>query len=370
MDMNTNKQVATGRQYLIPILAVALFTTLLSCSRKGLQQQPGGIPTQTMIDIYKQVQTPYKYGIVLKPDSSNVWYDSPTVFRDNDKWYMTYIAFDGTGYDTWLAESADLLHWTRKGRIMTKDKDTTIWDNAQRAGYVSLVNMKFGGDYTVSQFDSSYWASYIGGASAGYEKGALSIGLARFRQLTDTVEWNRLPKPVLTPYSAKARSFENKALYKSSIVYDSLKTTGFPYLMFYNGEAASGAGESITMAGSHDMLSWNRLGQHPLISHKKGIFGDAQVVRLDNMYVMFYFCYTSHPGTFDFFACSRDLYHWTEWTGTPLIASSEPYDRSFAHKPWVVKYNGVVYHFYDAIGASGRVIAVATSEDMGKSPLN
>jgi len=36
----------------------------------------------------------------------------------------------------------------------------------------------------------------------------------------------------------------------------------------------------------------------------------------------------------------------------------------YAHKPWVVKHNGVVYHYNCAVGNQGRVIALATSKDM------
>ncbi len=45
--------------------------------------------------------------------------DSPTIFRKNDTWYMTYIVFDGQGYETWLAESDDLLHWGPKGKLLS-----------------------------------------------------------------------------------------------------------------------------------------------------------------------------------------------------------------------------------------------------------
>jgi hypothetical protein len=43
----------------------------------------------------------------------------------------------------------------------------------------------------------------------------------------------------------------------------------------------------------------------------------------------------------------------------------------FAHKSFVVKHNGVVYHFYCAVNkAEQRGIAVATSKDLGKSEMN
>ena len=65
------------------------------------------------------------------------------------------------------------------------------------------------------------------------------------------------------------------------------------------------------------------------------------------------------------------MIHWTEWTGDNLIHSSEPYDDMFAHKSFVVKWKGVIYHFYCAVNkADQRGIAVATSKDMGKSTVN
>ena len=69
-------------------------------------------------------------------------------------------------------------------------------------------------------------------------------------------------------------------------------------------------------------------------------------------------------GAFDTFACFYDLKHWTKWEGKLLIEPSEPYDATYAHKPWVIKHNGVVYHFYCAVGNKGRGIALATSTKM------
>jgi hypothetical protein len=55
------------------------------------------------------------------------------------------------------------------------------------------------------------------------------------------------------------------------------------------------------------------------------------------------------------------LVHWTDWTGKNLVEPSEPYDEQFAHKPFVINWKGTVYHFYNAVGKNGRVIALATS---------
>ncbi|MGE4587325.1 MAG: hypothetical protein AB7D05_08290 [Mangrovibacterium sp.] len=71
------------------------------------------------------------------------------------------------------------------------------------------------------------------------------------------------------------------------------------------------------------------------------------------------------------FACSYDLVHWTEWNGPHLIEPSEKYDALFAHKSCVIKHDGIVYHFYNAVDKLGnRGIALATSKDIGKSGIS
>jgi hypothetical protein len=80
---------------------------------------------------------------------------------------------------------------------------------------------------------------------------------------------------------------------------------------------------------------------------------------------MFYFGAFWKPGAFDTFAASRDLIHWTKWDGPDLISASETWDQQFAHKPWLLKHRGVVYHFYCAVDKAGnREIALATSIDL------
>ena len=39
-------------------------------------------------------------------------------------------------------------------------------------------------------------------------------------------------------------------------------------------------------------------------------------------------------------------------------------NKEYAHKPWIVRDRGVVYHFCCATGSEGRVIALATSKDL------
>ncbi len=329
-------------------------------SEKSVQNKDA--PTQEVLEkIYQEIKTPYKYGVVFKHPDSTKMIDSPTIFRHGGAWYMTYIVYDGQGYETWLAKSDNLLKWETKGKLMSFTTDT--WDANQKAGYMALVDINWGGSYRVNKFEGSYWMSYLGGASSGYEKGMLGVGMAKSDSLTEVQEWDRLSTPILLPDDKDVRWFENSKIYKSSIILDSARHTGHPFIMYYNAKG-EGDFESIGMAVSDDMSSWKRYGNEPIITRRKGICGDAQIVKINDLYVMFYFGAFWKEGAFERFACSYDLVHWTDWAGEDLISPSEDYDTRYAHKPWVIKWEGMVYHFYNAVGSEGRVIALATSRDL------
>ena len=320
------------------------------------------VSKKIMEQVYNEIKTPYKYGIVFKHPDSTKLMDSPTIFKKNGLWYMTYIVFDGKGYETWIAQSKDLLHWTSIGKILSFSKGT--WDANQKAGYMSLVAINWGGRYTVEKYKNKFWMSYLGGNTIGYEASVLGVGMASNTRLTKPVEWQTFSTPILQPKDAATRWFENKTIYKSTVIRDKQKLTSHPFVMYYNAKGDTAKYESIGMAVSDDMVSWKRYGASPVITKYKGICGDAQIVKMNKLYVMFYFGAFWKPGAFERFACSYDLVNWTDWEGEDLIKSTTDYDETYAHKPWVIKWKGVVYHFYNAVGKSGRVIALATSKDL------
>lgn len=320
------------------------------------------VPAEEMERIFNEVKTPYKYGVILEHPDTTKMLDCPTVFRENQTWYMTYIVFDGQGYETWLSESNDLIHWTSIGKVLSFTEDT--WDANQKAGYPSLIDIEWGGDYEIAKYDKQYWMTYLGGNTAGYEKGTLKVGLASSFSLYEDAVWETKDAPILSPEDEEVRWFENRTIYKSLVIRDKRKHTGYPFVMYYNAKGDTANYESIGMAVSDDMESWKRYGQNPVITRGKGICGDAQIAKIGDVFVMLYFGAFWKPGAFDRFACSYNLIDWTDWEGEDLIAPSEDYDSTYAHKPWVVKWKGVVYHYYCAVGNRGRVIALATSEDL------
>jgi predicted GH43/DUF377 family glycosyl hydrolase len=325
------------------------------------------VDANAMQRIYDEVKTPFKYGVVLKGDGTNEFVDCPSIFHSGGHWYMMYVAITNkVGYQTFLARSDDLLHWEKLGKILSFSE--TGWDAWQADGGIALPDFNWEGTHELQKYDGKYWLSYIGGARQGYETDPLSIGLAWTPNPTQAVEWTRLKEnPVLSHDQPDVREFEKKTLYKSCIIRDQSGSLGFPFVMFYNAKVKNGY-ERIGMAVSGDMVHWQRYGTNPVVANGEakmnGISGDPQIVKIGDLWVMFYFGAGWQPKAFDTFACSCDLAHWTKWTGAHLVEPGESFDKTYAHKPWVLKHDGVVYHFYCAVGGEGRVIALATSRDL------
>ena len=353
------------------------------------------ISKNVMQKIYDEVKTPYKYGMVVAPEDNYHQIDCPMVYREGGKWYMTYVVYngkdgtDGRGYETWLATSDDLLQWKTLGRLLCyADKG---WDMNQRAGYPALIDWTWNGSYEMAKYKGRHWMSYFGGEGTGYEaiRKPLNMGMAFTKgDITQAHPWETSPSPVLSINDKSAQWWEKLTHYKSTVYWDKNKTLGKPFVMFYNAGGINPANqlkaERIGIALSGNMTSWRRLPLrtakrktgNPVFFHEAPgiITGDAQIVKFPHYYVMFYFsAYNPERkyNAYNTFAVSRDLVNWQDWEGADLVYPSKPYDDMFAHKSYVLKHQGVVYHFYCAVNHAGqRGIAVATSVPMGRSQVS
>lgn len=353
------------------------------------------ISKNVMQKIYDEVKTPYKYGMVVAPKDNYHQIDCPMVYHEGNRWFMTYVVYngkdgtDGRGYETWLATSDDLLQWKTLGRLLCyADKG---WDMNQRAGYPALIDWTWNGSYEMAKYKGRHWMSYFGGEGTGYEAihKPLNMGMAFTKgDITQAHPWETSPSPVLSINDKSAQWWEKLTHYKSTVYWDKNKTLGKPFVMFYNAGGINPANqlkaERIGIALSSNMTSWRRLPLrtakrktgNPVFFHEAPgiITGDAQIVKFPHYYVMFYFsAYNPERkyNAYNTFAVSRDLVNWQDWEGADLVYPSKPYDDMFAHKSYVLKHQGVVYHFYCAVNHAGqRGIAVATSVPMGRSQVS
>ena len=377
----------TKKRLLLTILSLCMMHCAL-CIEKDVMQR-----------IFQEVRTPYKYGMVVAPADNYHKIDCPTVFRVGDKWLMTYVVYngkdglDGRGYETWLATSDDLLHWKTEGRLLSYPADTTRWDANQRGGFPALIDWTWDGSYELGEYKGKHWMTYIGGHGTGYEavREPLNIGLAWTEDdIAKAHEWQSDNKPLLSINDKDAQWWEKLVQYKST-VYEVKNEKGkvnnllppeirkYRFIMFYNAGGVNPANElkaeRIGIALSNDLKKWKRYHGNPVFANEVGgiITGDAQIAKIGDLYVMFYFkAYdpSRKYNAFNTFAVSRDLLHWQRWEGEDLIWPSKPYDEMFAHKSYVIKHDGVVYHFYCAVNNDQqRGIAVATSIPMGRSTV-
>ena len=335
---------------------------------------PETVSTRVMRQVDRRVQTPYKYGIIIHPGKGQL-VDCPCVYRFGHEWYMLYVQFKNQGYETQLAQSNNLLQWKRRGTVLPFQPHG--WDQWQDDGAIALSDTRWGGSYQPEKFDGRYWMSYLGGNQKGYEPPPLSIGMAWTRNPGAARTWHPIVgNPVLATTGPGVRPFEKETLYKSQVIRVSPRILGYPFVMYYNASQKGPHLERIGMAVSRNMTHWIRFGTGPVITNHRGISGDPQIVRMGKLWVMFYFgafwtptdYHPPHPRAFmnqafGTFACSYDLVHWTKWSGRPILQPSVPWDQTYAHKPWMIYHNGVVYQFYCAVGNEGRCIAVATSKD-------
>ena len=94
------------------MVATVGLVAFVTCARAQVEPVTNAVPLDaaTMQRIYDEVKTPFKYGVVLRGDSTNQLVDCPNIFRADNKWFMMYVAITGkTGYETFLAESDDLV---------------------------------------------------------------------------------------------------------------------------------------------------------------------------------------------------------------------------------------------------------------------
>lgn len=354
-----------------------IFAVLLLLMLQNIASGQTTVSPNEMKKIYEEVKTPNKYGLVMTGLEKGKSADCPTIFRSDERWYMYYFVFDGRGYETWMAVSDNLLAWQTLGRVLSFSKSSD-WDANQKGGCIALADTRWGGSYAFRPYNGKYWMSYLGGNEKGYEKGNLSIGIAHTeRNPIVAHEWERLDQPVLASKDSTASWWDSYKLHKNSIIEDRNRLTGYRFVMYYNAKGDQTKGdrvERIGMAASNDMTHWKRLGTDPVLDHQKGFTGDAYLQKINNIWVMFYFgaFWNKDPKikAWNSFACSKDLVNWTDWQGEPLLETSAPFDFKFVHKPCVIKWNGVVYHFYCSIDKNNnRGIALATSKDLGTSTL-
>ena len=323
--------------------------------------------------------TPYKYGRpVLTGSGVKGSYDEravdcPTVFSHNGRFYLMHVGYDGKGYQTGLAVSDDLIHWQKKGVILPRTGSDS-WDGVGKAATTVLMDNDLYSGNRIKKWNGKYWLMYHSYPGTGYESGAAEFGLA-WTEDEELMDWHCLKEPVFS--WRNGAPWERGGLYKLSLF---CKTDG-KFMLFYNAKDVTKGNwtEQIGAACSDDLIHWQRISDKPVLPVTKGAWdsrfaSDPQVMfdSAKKQYVMFYFG-LGNLSACDGVAVSSDLIHWVKFPAPILtIGGRGTIDEKYAHKPYVIFHEGVLYHFYCAcryhqdgdithFGDEFRCISVATS---------
>ncbi len=295
--------------------------------------------------------------------------DVPTVFQlpNDEKWYMTFIGFDGKGYQSFVAESDDLIHWTNMRLAMGYGPKGSFDHGGVVLGAFLYDDYGVQSPRILKKFKGKYISLY--GAyprQGGYE---LRPGYEGVASSEDGFTWQRAKaEPILSVHQPDCSLWEKDCIYQPWL----LKHKG-KYYNFYN--AARGSIEQTGLALSDDIFKWNRYRHNPVIpngpkgSYNEAFSSDAKVFRDKDHWVMFFFG-VGRGGAHIMTAFSRDLYHWTV-DPDPIYKSGENpsgLDEKYAHKISLVwnPGNETYYMFYNAVGSLGRGVGLITSKPLTK----
>lgn len=314
-------------------------------------------------------RTPYKYdrlvlaGSGVKGTFDEKLVDCPFVFSHEGKFHMTYVGWDGGGYQTGLAVSDDLLQWTRKGIILGRDpNDAYTRYNIASASILRENDMLSPG--RLLKVDGRYVCAWHAYPSAGYEEGPAVIGLAFSK---DLMHWERTP-PILFPQDGAP--WEKGGLYKPYLIKE-----GGTYYLFYNAKTKGKPWvEQTGLATSTDLKTWKRHPGSPLISNGEPgkswdsrFASDPVVMRHGKQWAMFYFGLASDGKARDLLALGDSLTSFKKVDEILVdVGPRGSIDDKFAHKPSIIHHDDALYHFYCATGGDWpndvRGIAVARSK--------
>ena len=291
--------------------------------------------------------------------------DVPTVYQlpDDKKWYMTFIGFDGKGYQSFVAESDDLVHWTNMRLAMGFGPEGSFDYGGAVLGAFLYCDYDIKARRELKKHEGKYFSLY--GAyprQGGYE---LRPGYEGVASSEDGLTWRRARnEPILSVHQPDCGKWEKDCIYQPWLVEHKGR-----YFNFYN--AANGGTEQMGLALSTDILHWKRYDGNPVVpngpkgSYNEKFCSDGKVFRDADHWVAFFFG-VGRGGAHVMAAFSRDLYHWTVDPEPLYKRGDNPsgLDKQHAHKISLVwnPRNETYYMFYNAVGDKGRGIGLITSK--------
>lgn len=297
--------------------------------------------------------------------------DVPCVYQlpgQPDKWYMSFIAFNGQGYNSFVAESTDLIHWHQRRLAMGFGRPGEFDHGGCVIGAFLYDSYDIRAPRVLRRREGRFWTLYgCYPRQGGYE---LRPGYEGVATSDDGLVWRRAKdQPILSVSDADCGAWERSCIYQPWLVAHKGK-----FYDFYN--AAQGGVEQTGLALSTDLLNWKRYPGSPVIrvrakGYDEQFASDPKVFRDGDHWVMFYFG-VGRGGAHVMAAFSRDLLHWTAHPEPLYKAGGHPggLDKIYAHKVSLAyrPQDETFYVYYCAVGVKGRCIGLITSKRLDNDP--
>ena len=293
--------------------------------------------------------------------------DAPAIFQlpGDSRWYLSFIGFDGHGYNTFVAESTDLVHWGIYRRAMGFGPKGEFDHGGCVLGGYLLESYDVKAPRRLKRWQDRYWSLY--GAyplQGGYE---LRPGYEGLASSEDGMTWLRAkPHYTLSVHDSGVKTWEKDCIYQPWLVEHAGQ-----FYDFYN--AANGPIEQTGLALSTNLFDWSRFPDNPVLRNTPGgadekFCSDPKVYRDGDHWIAFYFGVDAPGAAHILVAFSRDLLHWTKHPEPLYRAGGHPggLDRTYAHKTALVysTANDTFYLYYCAVGNQGRGIGLLTSKPL------
>lgn len=306
----------------------------------------------------ERIATPHRDGkLLVRPSFRHGRFDShavdcPFVFSLGGRQGMTYVGWDGTGYQSALAWNDD-GRWGPGQVVFPRDSNSPVRQhNAALTSIVRDNDLDSPGE--LRRFGAWYYATYHAYPAAGYEAGPGSVGFARSRDLISWQEYGGLLRP------QDGAGWERGGLYKSWL----LEHEGLFYA-FYNAKDHDQFAtvavpppwiEQTGLAVSRDLITWERWRHNPVLpAGAPGDFderfaSDPCVLRDGTFWVMFYFGLAEDGHAREGYATSRNLCDWHKAQEILMdVGPPGSIDATHTHKPAVITWQDRLEHYYCAV---------------------
>lgn len=288
--------------------------------------------------------------------------DVPTVYQlpnDSRTYYMSFVGFNGTCYQSFVAESTDLVSWTGYRLAMAAEGED---EGGVVLGAYLYESYNINEPRVLKKVNGMFYSLYGGySKKGGYEIDPGHQGLASSK---DGLFWTREREESILSIFGDVGDWEKSSIYQPWL----LEHDG-TYYNFYNAKKMPQWVEQIGVATSTDLHEWTRHEDNPILCVSRDGFdkqfcADAKVFFDDEVkhWVMFYFG-VGKGGAHIMIAYSKDLLHWKRDPVPLYHAGDNPsgLDKSYAHKISIVRAEDVYYMHYCAVGDEGRGIGLITS---------